>query len=97
MRRENKALSELSEVMIALPQVLVNTRVREKVDILTLPDVAAKVRDVEDKLGNEGRVLIRYSGTEPLLRVMLEGKDTYEITGWANEIIELVKKHIGEK
>jgi phosphoglucosamine mutase len=97
MRRSGKPLSELSEVMIALPQVLVNTRVRERVDIMTLPDVAAKVRDVETMLGDDGRVLIRYSGTEPLLRVMLEGKDTYEITSWANEIIDLVKKHIGEK
>jgi len=97
MRRTEKPLSELSEVMIALPQVLVNTRVRERVDIMTLPNVAAKINDVEAKLGDDGRVLIRYSGTEPLLRVMLEGKDTYEITSWANEIIDLVKKHIGEK
>lgn len=97
MRRSEKPLSELSEVMIALPQVLVNTRVRERMDITTLPDVAAKIQEVEKKLGDDGRVLIRYSGTEPLLRVMLEGKDTYEITSWANEIIDLVKKHIGEK
>jgi len=59
--------------------------------------VAAKIGDVEQKLGNEGRVLIRYSGTEPLLRVMIEGQDKYEITTWANEICEMVKKHIGEK
>ena len=96
MRRTGKPLSELASVMIALPQVLVNTRVREKQDIMTIPDIAAKITDVENKLGNEGRVLIRYSGTEPLLRVMLEGKDTYEITAWANEIVELVKKHLGE-
>jgi phosphoglucosamine mutase len=97
MRRNEKPLSELAGVMISLPQVLVNTRVRERKDIMTIPDIAAKINDVEAKLGNEGRVLIRYSGTEPLLRVMLEGKDTYEITAWANEIIDLVKKHIGEK
>ncbi|NVN89369.1 MAG: phosphoglucosamine mutase [Desulfuromonadales bacterium] len=97
MRRNEKPLSELATVMIPLPQVLVNTRVRERKDIMTIPDIAAKISDVEEKLGNEGRVLIRYSGTEPLLRVMLEGKDTYEITAWANEIIELVKKHLGEK
>lgn len=97
MRRTEKPLSELAEVMIPLPQVLVNTRVREKTDIMTIPEIAARVGDVEEKLGNEGRVLIRYSGTEPLLRVMLEGKDTYEITAWANEIIDLVKKHLGEK
>lgn len=97
MRRSEKPLSELATVMIPLPQVLVNTRVRERQDIMNIPDIAAKISDVETKLGNEGRVLIRYSGTEPLLRVMLEGKDTYEITAWANEIIDLVKKHLGEK
>jgi len=97
MRRKEKPLSELAEVMIPLPQVLVNARVREKRDIMTIPQVAARIGDVEAKLGNDGRVLIRYSGTEPLLRVMLEGRDTYEITTWANEIADLVKKHIGEK
>lgn len=97
MRREEKTLSELAEIMIPLPQVLCNTRVREKVDIYAIADVAAKIKDVEAKLANEGRVLIRYSGTEPLLRVMIEGQDKYEITSWANEICELVKKHIGEK
>ncbi|MBV5340526.1 MAG: phosphoglucosamine mutase [Deltaproteobacteria bacterium] len=97
MRREEKTLSELAEIMIPLPQVLCNTRVREKVDILSISDVAARIKDVEGKLGNEGRVLIRYSGTEPLLRVMIEGQDKYEITTWANEICDLVKKNIGEK
>ena len=97
MRREEKTLSELAEIMIPLPQVLVNTRVREKRDIRSIAEVAAKIQDVEAKLGNEGRVLIRYSGTEPLLRVMIEGQDKYEITSWANEICDLVKKSIGEK
>jgi len=97
MRREGKTISELAEIMIPLPQVLSNTRVREKVDIYSIGEIAAKIKDVENKLGHDGRVLIRYSGTEPLLRVMIEGQDTYEITSWANEICELAKKHIGEK
>lgn len=97
MRRETKPLSELANVMISLPQVLCNTRVRERKDIFSFPDVVSKIKEIEHKLANEGRVLIRYSGTEPLLRVMIEGQDKYEITGWANEICELVKKHIGEK
>ena len=97
MRRREKPLSELAEVMIPLPQVLVNVRVRERKDIMTLPPVAAAIRGIEEKLGDEGRVLIRYSGTEPLLRIMLEGQDKYEITEWANEIAALVKKQIGEK
>jgi phosphoglucosamine mutase len=97
MRREEKPLSELAKLMISLPQVLVNTRVAEKMDIMTIPEIAARVGDVEKKLGSEGRVLIRYSGTEPLLRVMIEGQDKYEITTWANEIVEMVKLHIGEQ
>jgi phosphoglucosamine mutase len=96
MRRTEKPLSELAEVMIPLPQVLVNIRVRERKDIMTIPAIAKRIREVEEKLGNEGRVLIRYSGTEPLLRIMLEGQDKYEITAWANEIGELVKTEIGE-
>lgn len=97
MRRQEKPLSELAEVMIPLPQVLVNVRVRERQDIMTIPTVAAAIKGIEEKLGNEGRVLIRYSGTEPLLRIMLEGQDKYEITGWANEIADLVRQQIGEK
>lgn len=97
MRRTIKPLSELADVMIALPQVLCNTRVRDKVDINSIDEISVRIKAVEDKLGNEGRVLIRYSGTEPLLRVMIEGQDKYEITTWANEICDLVKKHIGEK
>jgi len=97
MRRTGKSLSELAEVMIPLPQVLVNVRVRERQDIMTLPNVASAIRGIEEKLGNEGRVLIRYSGTEPLLRIMLEGQDKYEITDWANEIADLVRQQIGEK
>ncbi|ACD96239.1 phosphoglucosamine mutase [Trichlorobacter lovleyi] len=97
MRRREKPLSELAEVMIPLPQVLVNVRVRERQDIMTIPPVAVAIKGVEEKLGNEGRVLIRYSGTEPLLRIMLEGQDKYEITGWANEIADLVRQQIGEK
>jgi len=95
MRRREKPLSELACVMIPLPQVLINVRVKERKDIMTLPSVAKAIHDVEQKLGDEGRVLIRYSGTEPLLRIMLEGQDKYEITTWANEIGDLVKQQIG--
>lgn len=97
LRRSNKTVSELAEVMIPLPQVLVNVRVRERTDIMTLPRVAAAMKGIEEKLGNEGRTLVRYSGTEPLLRVMLEGQDMYEITEWANEIADLVRQEIGER
>ena len=95
MRRTNKPLSELAEVMIPLPQVLVNVRVAEKKDIMTIPEISGLVKDVEQRLGDEGRILIRYSGTEPLLRIMLEGQDKYQITTWAKEIADSIENNIG--
>jgi len=82
--------------MTPLPQILVNVRVKKRTDIMTVPAIARAINDIEAKLGSEGRVLIRYSGTEPLLRIMLEGQDTGEITAWANEIADLVKHEMGE-
>ncbi len=95
-QKSGKSLSELASVMQSLPQVLVNVRVRERRAIDQLPDVQRLIEDVERRLGDTGRVLIRYSGTEPLMRIMLEGQDQDEITGMANQIAELVKSSIGE-
>ncbi|GAB4300670.1 MAG: phosphoglucosamine mutase [Desulfuromonadia bacterium] len=97
MVRKGRTLSELAEVMIPLPQVLINVRVKEKRDISTIPSVSAAIAAVEERLGNEGRVLVRYSGTEPLLRIMLEGQDKYDITQWGREIADAVEKEIGEE
>src|SRR6266567_1129369 len=97
MRRQNRTLSELAEVMTPLPQVLVNVRVAEKRDILTIPEVAGLIRNIEQQLKDTGRILIRYSGTEPLLRIMLEGPDKHQIAGWAKEIADLAEKKIGGK
>ncbi len=96
MQNTGKPLSELASVMTALPQVLVNVRVRERRMIQELPEVAGLIADVEARLGDAGRVLIRYSGTEPLLRIMLEGQNQVEINGMANEIAQLVRRLIGE-
>jgi len=95
MRRKERRLSELAKVMTALPQVLVNVRVNKKKDITTFPEVAALIADIEGKLNDEGRILIRYSGTEPLLRIMIEGLDSGEIQGWAEEIAGQVRARIG--
>lgn len=97
MRRTGKPLSELAQCMVALPQVLLNVRVAERKDIMAIPEIEQRVREIEGLLGDQGRILIRYSGTEPLLRVMIEGRDSTEITAWAREIIELVDRHIGER
>jgi phosphoglucosamine mutase len=75
--------------------VLVNVRVRERRPIEKIPEIAAKVRQVTGHLGDSGRVLVRYSGTEPLLRIMLEGQDQAEITALAQEIAASVEQQLG--
>jgi phosphoglucosamine mutase len=97
IQRTGRSLSELAGVMIPLPQVLINVRVKKRQDIMTFPDIAALVKEVESKLADNGRLLLRYSGTEPLLRIMLEGQDKYEITSWAKEIAAAVEKELGGK
>ena len=96
MQKSGKSLSELASVMRPLPQILVNVRVRQRLPLEQLPDVQRLIEDVERRLSDTGRVLIRYSGTEPLMRIMLEGQDQDEITGMADQIAELVKSTIGE-
>ncbi|HKK01079.1 MAG TPA: phosphoglucosamine mutase [Desulfuromonadales bacterium] len=97
MQRTGRSLSELAEVMISLPQVLLNVRVNERRELAAVPAVQQAIHAAEEKLGDSGRVLIRYSGTEPLLRIMLEGQDKYEITALAHEIGEVIEKHLGGK
>jgi phosphoglucosamine mutase len=95
MQRSGRRLSELAEVMISLPQVLLNVRVKERRDIGQIPEVQKVIDAVEEKLAGKGRVLIRYSGTEPLLRIMLEGQDKYQITEMAHEIGDAIERHLG--
>lgn len=92
-----KPLSELARVMEAVPQVLQNVRVREKRPVEDLPGVQRVLRAVEAELGKDGRVLVRYSGTEPKLRVMVEGDDEDRIRAMAAEICEAVRREIGEE
>jgi phosphoglucosamine mutase len=90
-----RELADLASELVTYPQVLVNVRVREKKDLRTVPQIAAAMDLVERRLAGQGRLLVRYSGTEPLLRVMLEGRDQGEIQGWAAEIAGTVKEHLG--
>jgi phosphoglucosamine mutase len=90
-----RTLGELASELVVFPQVLMNLRVHQKVDLKTVPEIAAVIADVESRLAGNGRLLVRYSGTEPLLRVMLEGRDEAEIRRWGQEIIDAVKEHVG--
>lgn len=91
MIASGRELASLADELTSYPQVLVNVRVRERTDVNAVPAVAKAMREVEGRLEGQGRLLVRYSGTEPLLRIMLEGKDQAEITAWANEIADAVR------
>ena len=93
MVETGKKLSELSEVMEVLPQALVNAKVanHKKEKYLEYPEVADAIRELEKRFAGEGRVLIRPSGTEPLVRVMIEGKDRQVIQQEAEKLANLIQ------
>jgi phosphoglucosamine mutase len=95
MADTGRELADLASELVTYPQVLVNVRVREKQALATVPSIAAAMERVEARLAGEGRLLVRYSGTEPLLRVMIEGKDQLQIQAWAAEIAGVVREHLG--
>jgi len=95
MAETGRELADLAAELVTYPQVLLNVRVREKKDLQAVPEIADSMRRVEERLAGNGRLLVRYSGTEPLLRVMIEGQDQHEIQGWAAEIVSTVKEHLG--
>ena len=90
-----RSLADLAADLTNYPQVLLNVRVRERVDLQTVPAIAAAIATVEARVAGHGRLLVRYSGTEPLLRVMLEGRNDEEIRIWAQEIVDVVKENLG--
>ena len=95
MAETGRELADLASELVTYPQVLVNVRVREWRDLRSIPAVATVMERVERQLAGQGRLLVRYSGTEPLLRVMLEGRDQQEIQGWAAEIAAAVTRELG--
>jgi len=94
---KGQPLSQLRKVMTRFPQVLVNLRVASKPDVKSLPKVAQCVAEAERTLGERGRVLVRYSGTEPLLRVMIEGEREPQIRTLADRIVDAARDAIGER
>jgi phosphoglucosamine mutase len=91
MASTGRELADLADDLKTYPQVLKNVRVREKVDLKTIPQAASVIKKVEERLSGHGRLLVRFSGTEPLVRVMLEGEDRGEIEAMATEIVEALK------
>jgi len=96
IKRENKNLSELAEAMEKFPQVLVNAKVNEKNKHKydQDPDIQKEIKRIEDRFAGEGRVLTRSSGTEPLVRVMIEGKDQREIEEYAVGLAKMIEERL---
>ena len=96
MVETKEPLSKLSQIMEVLPQALVNAKVpnHKKEHFMDYPEIAQAVRSLEQKFAGEGRVLIRPSGTEPLVRVMIEGKDQGEISQDAKALADLIMKNM---
>jgi phosphoglucosamine mutase len=95
VRRSGRPLSQLLAGFRRYPQVLLNVRVAQKPDLATLPRVAAAAQAVTERLGEDGRLVLRYSGTEPLARVMIEGPDQPTIDAFAGELADVISEEIG--
>lgn len=96
MKNTGKKLSELSDVMSDVPQVLINTRVKQKIELNTLPGYSELIKSVQDRLKGRGRIFIRYSGTEPIVRVLVEGPDKNLIDTYAEEIANYLQSQLGK-
>ena len=94
MRREEKPLSELRTVYHAYPQIIVNVKVGKKIPFEEVPAISKKVQSVEKELGDHGRLLLRYSGTENLARVMLESRDASVIQGMAEDLAKTIEQSL---
>jgi len=95
VRESGRPLSRLLAGFRRYPQVLLNVRVARKPDLATVPRVAAAVRAAEESLGADGRLVLRYSGTEPLARVMIEGPEQAAIDALAGEIAGAIRDELG--
>lgn len=95
MKRSKKPLSELATAMNAVPQILVNIQVKQKPVLESIPEIDQAIQANNGRLNGSGRVVIRYSGTEPLLRIMVEGEHASVVKEVADDLSRVVRKHIG--
>jgi phosphoglucosamine mutase len=93
--RTGQSIDELTSDLKVFPQVILNVKVREKKPLEEIPSVAAKIRAAEEELKDSGRVVIRYSGTEPLARVMIEAESEEAMRRHANAIADAIRAELG--
>jgi len=94
MKKENKSLFELSKIMKTFPQVLINVEVKRKTPLEEIPELRSVISEVEKELGDKGRVLVRYSGTQSICRVMLEGSDNSGVERLAGKIARVIEEKL---
>jgi phosphoglucosamine mutase len=94
MKTEKKPLSQLKAIMNDMPQVLINTRVSKRKDLATIPGYEKVIQNAEAKLNGEGRCFVRFSGTEPVIRVLVEGPDKNQIGILAEEIAKFLQSEL---
>ena len=96
MRRQEKKLSELASIFKPLPQTLINVAVKQKKDPCGIPEFDSLLKKIQEKLSDRGRLLVRPSGTENLIRIMVEGEDGREIVAYAEEMAECIRRNLGD-
>ena len=94
MLRQQKPLSELAKIVTIYPQVLLNVEVKTKPDITSVPELQKVIKETEQVLGEKGRVLVRYSGTQQLCRVMIEAQEQKHAETLCNKIAAVIKKEL---
>jgi phosphoglucosamine mutase len=95
MKKTQKPLSKLAQLMKVFPQELINVDVRSKPELSTIPEIKEVIKDVEAQLGTKGRVLVRYSGTQPMCRVMVEGPTSDETQKYCTQIADVLREKLG--
>jgi phosphoglucosamine mutase len=91
MADKKQSLAELKQGMDKMPQTMINVKIAERCDPMQNDDIVAAVRAVENELAGTGRVLLRASGTEPLIRVMIEGEDANQVQTLTEQLADKVK------
>jgi phosphoglucosamine mutase len=95
MAKKEKPLADLAMIMTPFPQVLYNIRVKEKKELSQIPELDRKITTIEQELGNTGRIVLRYSGTEPVIRLMLEGEKEDQIQQMGGDLAEAIERSLG--
>jgi len=95
MASRERELDDLAKSMIPLPQVQFNTEIDREIDVLRMPKIRRKIKAIERELGKSGRILARYSGTESVLRIMLEGEDEDKISRMGRELTGTIEQVMG--